>query len=147
MTLENKLTLGDGRFEDDGRPRGGIERRRHPRYEYAADVLVRIVFMEETLSPSLMVAHTRDVGRGGMLVHIENLPEQHYRRLIRRQRPVRINAQIPGTDGETIFFGKVAWYDYQETSTGTSCLMGIEFEQLMGKAQETLNALLDRLRP
>ena len=145
MSEDERKPASDGSPEDQGRARGGIERRRHARYGYSSHVFVRVILVEETHSPSLLVAHTRNICSGGMMVEVENLPEHLYRRLICRQRPVRINAQIPGTEGQTVFFGKVAWHDYQETSRGTSCLMGTEFEQLRGEAQQALSGLLVRL--
>jgi len=47
--------------------------------------------------------------------------------------------------GETVFFGKIVWYDDCRTSAGTFCLCGIAFETLHERERAMLTALLRRL--
>jgi hypothetical protein len=126
-------------------PLGGIERRRYPRFNFSAPVFVRMVLEEETFNPLRFMGHSRNISASGVLVEIEDLPENLYRSLIRSQRMVRVHAHIPETEGETVFFGKIVWYDYRATAGRTSCLCGVSFETLNPKAQTALTGLLQRL--
>jgi len=122
-----------------------MERRRDTRYNFSASVFVRLLIEEETFNPLRLPGQSRNIGSGGMLVEVQGLSEEQYKMLIRRQRMVRIHAELPEAEGETVFFGRVVWYDYWHTSKGTSCQLGITFETLHEKAEQVLANVLRRL--
>lgn len=124
---------------------GGPEKRRYPRYSYSVPVFVRVLIEEETFNPLRFPGRTSNISAGGMLVEIEGLSENDYRMLIHRQRMARIHTQIPEAGGDTVFFGKIVWYDYRDTSHGPVCNLGIAFEVLHEKEQKLLDELLQRL--
>jgi hypothetical protein len=126
-------------------PSGGIEQRQHPRYDFFVPVFVRVLIGEETFNPLRFPGHSLNISAGGMMVEIESLPEAAYRKMIRQQRPVRVHMHLPEDKGETVFFGKIVWYDFRQTSAGTSCLLGMQFDALHAKEQEALGKLLEQL--
>jgi len=125
--------------------KSGAERRRFPRYDFRMPVFVRILVEEETFNPMRFPGHTRNVSLGGLLIETDGLSENDYKMLIRRQRMVRVHAQIPGVEGEVVFFGKICWYDYRCTSRKTACTVGISFEPLHEREEKILSDLLERI--
>jgi len=123
----------------------GTEKRRHPRYDFSVPVFVRVLVEEESFNPLRFSGHARNISAGGILVEVEGLGESDYRLLIRRQRMARVHTQIPEGGGDTVFFGKIVWYDYRQTSHGTVCSLGIAFDVLREKEQKLLKELLERL--
>jgi len=122
----------------------GPEKRRNPRFPFLVPVFVRVLIEEETFNPLRFPGQASNISAGGMLVEIEGLSENDYRMLIRRQRMARIHVQIPEA-GDAVFFGKIVWYDYRQTSHGTVCNLGIAFDVLREKEQKLLDGLLARL--
>ncbi|MCX8035445.1 MAG: PilZ domain-containing protein [Candidatus Sumerlaeia bacterium] len=123
----------------------GAEKRRHARFDYSVPVFVRVLVEEETFNPLRFSGRSRNISRGGMLVQIPNLTESDYRRLILRQRMVRVQCQLPEIRTEAVFFGKIVWYDYRSSEAGPTCSLGIAFEQLHEKEEKMLSELLRKL--
>ncbi len=123
----------------------GAEKRRHPRLDYSVPVFVRVLVEEETFNPLRFSGRSRNISRGGMLVQIPNLTESDYRRLIQRQRMVRVQCQLPEIRTEAVFFGKIVWYDYHTSEAGSTCSLGIAFEQLHEREERALSELLRKL--
>ena len=126
-------------------PKRGIEQRRHPRFDYVAPVFIRVLVEEETFNPLRFSGQSCNISRGGILLRVQGLSEEHYKLLIHRQRMVRVHAQIAEAGGEVVFFGKIVWYDFRCTDQGTSCLLGVAFEALPEKAAEVLDGMLAQL--
>jgi len=124
---------------------GGIERRRNPRYEFSVPVFLRVLVEEETFNPMRFPGRSCNISAGGMSIEIENLSEDRYKTLIRGQRPVRVHVQASEAGGEAVFFGRILWYDYRRNSRGTSCQIGLAFEQMPEKEREILAKILQRL--
>ena len=145
MTGETDKAVASAPTATEQSQKPGAERRRFPRYEFQMPVFVRILIEEETFNPMRFPGQTRNISKGGMLVETEGLGENDYNMLIRRQRMVRVHAQIPDVEGEVAFFGKICWYDFRCTSRKTACSLGISFEPLHEREEKILSELLQRI--
>ena len=125
---------------------GGVERRRHPRFDFSGPVLVRLLVEEDTFTPWRFPGRSYNLSAGGVLVEVNGLNEEQYRQLIHRRRAVRVHVSIPEVGGEVVFFGRAVSYDFHRTGRGGSCWIGIEFDGLSENEQEALSILLRRLR-
>ena len=138
--------MSDTKSGMDTLPPGGVERRRHPRFSFSAPVLVRLLVEEETFTPLRFPGRSYNLSLGGVRVEINGIGEDRYRVLIQRSRPVRVHFSIPEAGGEVVFFGKTVSCDYQDTSRGGTCWIGIAFDELAEHEQQALRILLQRLR-
>jgi len=123
----------------------GVAQRRHPRYEFLVPVFVRVLLEEETFSPLRLPGRSCNISSGGMMIEIEGLSQDHYKTMIRRQRMARVHARIPEGGTEVILFGRIVWYDYCASGRGTSCRIGVAFDQLGEKEQEALARTIRQL--
>jgi len=140
-----KRARSDATLPGEGPPRKGIERRPQPRYEFVVPVLVRVMLEEETFHSLPFPGRSRNIAAGGMLVEIEGISENDYKRMIRHNRFVRVHVPISEAGREAVFFGKMVWFDFRRTSKGILCRTDIAFEPLREKEQTMLTELLRQL--
>lgn len=131
---------------DEGPPTGGVERRRHPRYDLDIPVLVRIVIAEETFTPRRFPGRCVDISPGGARVKIRGIRKGLYKTLIHGHRTMQLHMSIPEAGGEAMFEGNIVHADYHVTRRGGECVLGAAFRDLQESQAEALEALLRSLR-
>jgi hypothetical protein len=132
-----------GREDESG---AGAAQRRHPRFEVALRVIVRVLVEEQTFTPFQLPGTCHDISLSGALVEVEGLTRPSYNTLIQRQRYVRLICSIPGHEQPVMLFGRIVWFDYQGESEPMACRMGIAFEAMKEETTSLLTAYLDSIR-
>ena len=108
------------------RPSSNVpDRRRTPRFEAEADVLLSILFPEETFSPQRLPGTTMDVSQSGVRLRTTYIPKDLYRKLIHAVRHAKVEYFVGGEKtAETQ--GQIVWMDFREGDP-PECQIGVSF--------------------
>lgn len=125
--------------------RPDADRRRSERYDFLAPVRLSLHSPEE-VRPSCFTAETCDLSAGGMLIEVEDKPEDLYEMLVWAQKSKSsIFLPLPARRGAAVFPAKIVWYDYQSDEDIPRCRAAVSFGNMEKPERRFLNALLERL--
>lgn len=124
----------------------GAERRQSKRIDVNWQAKVELMFPEETFRPKPMNGIVKNFSKRGMLIFIAGVDQDMYRKLLARQRYMKVYLSVPESELSLEAVGKIVWVDYHANAKPeVFCNVGLFFENLVPAEERQLDSLLASL--
>lgn len=125
----------------------GADRRRHERFNVEWAIKVEIMIPEETFRPQAINGILKNFSKSGMLIYIDGIDQNLYRKMLVKQRYMKAHLQVPEMDFSLEIAGKVVWVDYHTDGIPEPfCNVGLTFEPITSPEAKQMDKLIANIR-